>query len=155
MAHEVLEKEIEKLKYEVDTLCVKFTRSAHSKSGTILKQLSEKRAVLSEKKMILARMKLEDAYKQLQSENASLRARLEKAVELRCNVGDKVYIADGWGERVQEFKVRKIGIFVDGLVLYYQGEYEQPITPDIWGKTVFLTEAEAQAKLEEMKGGAE
>ena len=76
----------------------------------------------------------------------------ELVVELKCEVGDMVYIADGWGKKVQEFVVKKIGIFEGGHVLYYQGDFEQPITPDLWGKTVFLTREGAQHKLDEMKG---
>jgi hypothetical protein len=79
---------------------------------------------------------------------------MNKVVEFKCNVGDTVYIADAWGKKIHEFTVRKIRVFVDGLVLYYQGDCEQPITPDIWGKTVFLTREEALAKLDEWKEGA-
>lgn len=70
-------------------------------------------------------------------------------MDLKCKVGDTVYIADGWGKRVHEFVVKKIGVFEGGHILYYQGDFEQPITHDLWGGTVFHTREGAQRKLDE------
>lgn len=44
-------------------------------------------------------------------------------VRLPCKIGDTVYIADGWGKKIHEFVVNKIGI-LDELVLCYQSDYE-------------------------------
>ncbi len=68
-------------------------------------------------------------------------------VHLPCKVGDMVYIADNWKNEVSEFRVNKIGIFAGRKVFYYQKDFEQPITPDLWGKTVFLTPEAAQQAL--------
>ena len=69
-------------------------------------------------------------------------------IELPCKVGDTVYIADHWGKKVQEFHVNWFTITDNGV---YCWEYRdsQPITPDIWGKTVFLTPEEAEQALKE------
>lgn len=68
-------------------------------------------------------------------------------VHLPCKVGDTVYIADNWKHEVSEFRINKIGIFVGGKMFYYQQDFEQPITPDLWDKTVFLTPEAAQQAL--------
>jgi len=70
-------------------------------------------------------------------------------VHLPCKVGDMVYIADNWKNEVSEFRVNKIGIFAGRKVFYYQKDFEQPITPDSWGNTVFLTPEAAQQALKE------
>ncbi|WMI81825.1 hypothetical protein [Anaerotignum sp. MB30-C6] len=100
-----------------------------------------------------------DEIKQLQTENASLRARLDKAVELPCKVGDTVYMVfDGLikvliVESIHCWKSGKwrISAHTDKTNKYWAG-YE--IDPKGFGIKFFLAEAEAQAKLDEMKGGA-
>lgn len=64
-----------------------------------------------------------------------------------CQVGDTVYIADNWKHEVSEFRINKIAVFAGGKIFYYRHDFEQPITPDLWGKTVFLTPEEAQQAL--------
>ncbi|WMI80921.1 hypothetical protein [Anaerotignum sp. MB30-C6] len=94
------------------------------------------------------------------NENTSLRARLDKAVELPCKVGDTVYMVfDGLikvliVESIHCWKSGKwrISAHTDKTNKYWAG-YE--IDPKGFGIKFFLAEAEAQAKLEEMKGGAE
>lgn len=102
-----------------------------------------------------------DEIKHLQTENAALKARLSKAVELPCKVGDTVWrvVTTANGEN----------ILVDGIIADFTREihckddqfyFRDMLTNySVWfnrsdfGKTIFLTEAEAQAMLDEMKGG--
>lgn len=69
-------------------------------------------------------------------------------LELPCKIGDTVYIADHWGKKVQEFNVNWFTI-TDNGVYCWEHRDTQPTTPDIWGKTVFLTREEAQQALKE------
>lgn len=87
------------------------------------------------------------------NENASLRARLDKAVELPCEFGDTVYVL------MQRNAITEIVKGTVKNIRRYSGDTWWVEFSDLWvdktlddfGKTVFLTEAEAQAKLEEMK----
>ena len=94
----------------------------------------------------------------LQAENAALRERLEKAVELPCKIGDEVYEVHGK---------------CDGKNCPYNGDYGQWrcsyggkrncnsfITVNKFcysdiprvGKTIFVTKKAAEARLAELKG---
>ncbi len=76
-----------------------------------------------------------------------------RLVELPCKVGDVVYNADHWGRRVAEFQVRWVTYDGEKVMCWEHHDY-QPITPDIWGKTVFLTRTEAEAALAAQEGGS-
>ena len=96
----------------------------------------------------------------LQAENAALRERLEKAVELPCKIGDEVYEVHGK---------------CDGKNCPYNGDYGQWrciyggkrncnsfITVNKFcysdiprvGKTIFVTKKAAEARLAELNGGS-
>lgn len=93
---------------------------------------------------------------ELQAENAELKARLDKAVELPCKVGDTVYragefsgiITPGTIDRITLSKFKPTFKCESETIFYLFDE-------DDIGDVIFLTEAEALAKLEEMKGGVE
>ena len=72
-------------------------------------------------------------------------------VVLPCNVGDKVYVWLGidhkLGNIIIEDTVTKIGVTRKGLM------YENGHSFEEFGKTVFLSRAEAEAKLKEMQNG--
>lgn len=76
-----------------------------------------------------------------------------KLVKLPCKIGTEVYDITWW-DNVQE------KIVVKGKV-YYRTVHKNKVTKlpftysdiDNFGKTVFLTKAEAEAKLEELRGG--
>lgn len=94
----------------------------------------------------------------LQSENASLRARLEKAVELPCKVGDKVYCIHGMSNpEMLEWQVNEIRITDHNYMLQlgragtkdYRNEASQ-----FYGKWWFTELEAAEARLAELKGGA-
>lgn len=58
---------------------------------------------------------------ELKSENAALRERLEKAVELKARVGDVIYIPwinDG-KDAIAELPIKKISVHKDNCVLYW------------------------------------
>ena len=79
----------------------------------------------------------------LQAENAELRARLEKAVELPCKVGDTVYEKGMYEGDVYEHRIRKI-IFDAEKISF---------DCTAIGNSIFLTRAEAEARFKELQGG--
>lgn len=101
------------------------------------------------------------------NESASLRARLDKAVELPCKVGDTVWLLDQ--NIYHRCEARVIPCIIDEFTTVRNGTYAvlngrgvylairrfRAVHINDFGKTVFLTESEAQVKLAEMKGGAE
>lgn len=102
----------------------------------------------------------------LQSENAILCEKLEKAVELKARVGDIVYIPwinDG-KDAIAELPINKISIHKDDFVLYWvdlskcDRDYiwvapKPNYTHSDFGSVVFLTREAAKAHLAELKGG--
>ena len=80
----------------------------------------------------------------LQAENAELRERLEKAVELPCKVGDTVYEKGMYEGDVYKHRIRKI-IFDAEKISF---------DCTAIGNSIFLTRAEAEARLKEIQGGA-
>lgn len=83
-------------------------------------------------------------------------------LQLPCKVGDKIFLDfAGFGKDIDEFTVKDFHLdcFEDGETILYC-DYEsndKTLSGQIdvmeFGKTVFLTEAEAKAKLKEMEGG--
>lgn len=96
---------------------------------------------------------------ELQAENASLRARLEKAVELPCKIGDEVYEVHG--------KCDRKNCVYNGYYGQWRCDYggKTNCNPFITvnkfcysdiprvGKTIFVTKEAAEARLAELKGG--
>jgi hypothetical protein len=110
---------------------------------------------------ITSATKISDEIYRLRAENAALRERLKKAVELPCKIGDEVYEVHGK---------------CDGKNCPYNGYYGQwrcsyggktNCNPFITvnkfcysdiprvGKTIFVTKEAAEARLAELKGGKE
>ena len=100
----------------------------------------------------------------LQSENATLRERLEKAVELKVKVGDTIYMPWIWNGNsgIAGLIVREIQIIGDGAKYYITsfttddlafaahykfGKFEEYY----FGKMVFTTPEAAKAYLAELK----
>ena len=110
---------------------------------------------------------LRDERDALKSENAALRERLEKAVDLKARVGDIVYIPwinDG-KDAIAELPINKISVHKDNFVLYWvdlskcDKDYmwvapKLNYTHSDLGSVVFLTREAAEARLAELKGGA-
>ena len=93
----------------------------------------------------------------LQAENAVLRERLEKAVELPCRVGDKVYCIHGMSNpEMLEWQVKEIRITDHNYMLQlvragtkdYRNEASQ-----FYGKWWFTELEAAEARLAELNGG--
>ena len=59
---------------------------------------------------------LEKENEQLKAENADLRERLEKAVELPCKVGDTIYSLDHFDLKIRENKVIAITFLLSNSV---------------------------------------
>ena len=104
-----------------------------------------------------------EAYKtieRLRAENAELKARLEKAVDLPVKVGDTVWLiwyihvsADAHLQCV-EAKITDLMMMKD-LVRYgaQEGDWCHEFTNDAIGEWVFTTREAAEARLAELKGG--
>ena len=103
----------------------------------------------------------------LEAENASLRERLEKAVELPCKIGDKVYmpwVYDGISG-IAEITALSITIFDGEFIcdtdlasddINFKQEYSYGQFRDFdFGTKVFTTREAAEARLAELKGGKE
>ena len=87
----------------------------------------------------------------LQAENAALRERLEKAVEIPCKVGDKVYeIIEGevQGERVENYRIDNMGIWVT-----VQLKFGTSTILLNEARKIFLTREAAEARLKELERG--
>lgn len=98
--------------------------------------------------------------KELKAENAALRERLEKAVELPVKVGDTVWLvgyihvsADAHLQCV-EAKITDLMMMKD-LVRYgaQEGDWCHEFTNDAIGEWVFITREAAEARLAEPNGG--
>ncbi|WMI81923.1 hypothetical protein [Anaerotignum sp. MB30-C6] len=98
-----------------------------------------------------------DEINQLKAENAALKARLDKAVELPCKFGDTVYVLMQRNATTEVVKgtFKNVRRYDDDVWWVEFSDIWIDKTLDDFGKTVFLTKAEAQAKLDAMKGGAE
>lgn len=93
--------------------------------------------------------------KELKAENAALRARLEKAVELPVKVGDTVYFIPTyngkpiWG--VQRGIVQMVGITRQGYHVKIRDRADFNKTY-MFGKSAFLSKEQAEARLAKLKG---
>ncbi len=101
---------------------------------------------------------LTEQIKNLKAENAALRERLEKAIELPCKIGDEVYEVHG--------KCDRKNCVYNGYYGQWRCDYggKTNCNPFITvnkfrycdipmvGKTIFVTKEEAEARLNELKG---
>lgn len=99
---------------------------------------------------------MNDTYYKLQEyENLEEQDRLLK---LPCKVGDAVYEVIENGDIVK-YKITGISIndtnmcFIYGEGRYKEEKYYGKFLPSEFGKSVFLTKSEAEAKLKELRGG--
>lgn len=86
----------------------------------------------------------------LKSENAALRERLEKAVELPCKVGDKLFYVNEYCKipKIEEHTVTAFTLLSECTQIHVEsGGYFLTDT-----KNVFFDHAEAEACLAELKG---
>lgn len=88
----------------------------------------------------------------LEAENAELRARLEKAVELPCKLGDTtVYAIECYscGYYMREYCAAEIAVTEDGEFAFYSPEI--PARRLIFGKDIFTSKEAAEARLKKIK----
>lgn len=87
-----------------------------------------------------------------------------RLIKLPCRVGDKIFLDfAGFGKDVDEFTVEDFHLdcFEDGGVILFcdyesnDGTFSGQIDVMEFGKTVFLTKSEAEAKLKELRGSNE
>ena len=99
----------------------------------------------------------------LQAENAELRARLKKAVELPCELGSPLYIidetrdTDSWELNpcvTHKYYAAEVTVCENGDFLF-QVETSTSYKRLRFGEDIFTTRAEAEARLKELKGGEE
>ena len=104
-------------------------------------------------------LNLREMSDQLGDENATLRERLEKAVELPCRVGDTIYSLDRIDLKIRENKVIAITFLLSNSVNHlevqahnFRGAVASFESID-FGRYVFINRADAEARLAELKGG--
>lgn len=99
-----------------------------------------------------------EAVKALETENAALRERLDKAVELPCKVGDNVFCIVGIDPAVEEFEVEEILIKrTDPIFAFFRLRgidigVKTSCVLSQFGKRWFTELEAAEARLEELKG---
>lgn len=139
----------------------------------VVNQIPDFKPTTNEEKMLVAIKLYSEAgaeeIKRLEAENAALRERLGKAVELKAKVDDIIYlpwIYDGVGG-VGKLQVCAIHFLMDGSVIYVTdldeglGEQEADFlskyhygnfSDDDFGVMVFTDKQPAEARLAELKG---
>ena len=135
----------------------------------VVNQIPDFKPTTNEEKMLVAIKLYSEAgaeeIKRLEAENAALRERAERSVELKARVGDVIYIPwinDG-KDAVAELPINKISVHKDNFVLYWvdlskcDKDYmwatpKLHYTHSDLGSVVFLTREAAEARLAELKG---
>lgn len=140
----------------------------------VVNQIPDFKPTTNEEKMLLAIKRYSEAgaeeIKRLEAENAELRERLGKAVELKAKLYDTIYlpwIYDGVSG-VGKLEVCAVHFLMDGSVIYAtdldKGLGEQEVdflskyhygnfSDDDFGVMVFTNKQSAEARLAELKGG--
>lgn len=104
---------------------------------------------LRESHIVMNALQALEAY---EKENAELRARLEKAVELPCKLGDTtVYAIECYscGYYMREYCAAEIAVTEDGEFAFYSPEI--PARRLIFGKDIFTSKEAAEARLKKIK----
>lgn len=102
---------------------------------------------------------------ELKAENAALRERLSKAVELPCKVGDKVYIPWVWDNQsgimeapvitirlypyIRKYEIRLETDSLNFAQKYHYGNFNDKD----FGTLIFTTREAAEARLKDLQGG--
>lgn len=90
---------------------------------------------------------ISDEIYRLKAENAALRERLGKTVELPCKIGDKFYVVNDCPPEIKEHECCAFTFTEDGQVLIIDG-----LDCHYSLKIVYLSKEDAEARLEELKG---
>lgn len=136
----------------------------------VANQIPDFKPTTNEEKMLVAIKLYSEAgaeeISRLETENAALRERLEKAVELKAKVGDTIYMPWIWDgtSGIAGIIVREIQIVSDGVKYYvtsfttdnlaFAAHYKfGKFQEDYFGKIVFTTREAAEKRLAELNGG--
>lgn len=125
----------------------------------VVNQIPDFKPTTNEEKMLVAIKLYSEAgaeeIKRLEAENAALRERFEKVVELPVKIGDTVYFIPTyngkpiWG--VQRGIVQMVGITRQGYHVKIRDRADFNKTY-MFGKSAFLSKEQAEARLAELKG---
>mgnify|MGYP005799057413 CR=1 FL=1 len=111
--------------------------------------------IISDSPWLLALKRKEDdlveQIEQLKAENAELRERLDKAVELPCKIGDKLYYVNKYTRvpRIETYDIRAIGI--EGNEPYIRLFADKDWVFGRSDEDVFFNREAAEARLKELK----
>lgn len=135
----------------------------------VVNQIPDLTPKTNEEKMLLAIKLYSEAgaeeIKRLEAENAALKERLEKAVELPCKVGDKVYIPWVWDNQsgimeapvitirlypyIRKYEIRLETDSLNFAQKYHYGNFNDKD----FGTLIFTTREAAEARLKDLQGG--
>lgn len=134
----------------------------------VVNQIPDFKPTTNEEKMLVAIKLYSEAgaeeIKRLEAENASLRERLNKAVELKAKIGDTVYMPWFYDEAngIATLKIVSISVFKDEIIYHTDFESDNIDFCSIYnygtfydydfGVKVFTTPEAAEARLKELKG---
>ena len=96
---------------------------------------------------------------EVREENAELKARLESAVELHCNVGDIVYLIrqaifkNPYKLEIEETKIEKVILTKTGLKVKFESNSFYETSIKNFNKTWFTDKKAAETRLAELKKG--
>ena len=78
-----------------------------------------------------------------------------RLVELPCKVGDTVYWIQREDKGIEELEVKSIGVNInpERKLTYLHCEFFTPTYEHLIGYRLFLTKEEAEARLQELRGG--
>lgn len=129
----------------------------------VVNQIPDFKPTTNEEKMLVAIKLYSEAgaeeIRRLETENAALRERLEKAVEFPCKVGDNVFCIVGIDPAVEEFKVEEILIKrLDPIFAVFRLRgidigVKTSCVLSQFGKRWFTELEDAEARLAKLKGG--
>lgn len=130
----------------------------------VANQIPDFKPTTNEEKMLVAIKLYSEAgaeeIKRLEVENAALRERFEKAVELPCELGSHLFTIEKRYEFITYGAVQysveniycagEIVVCEDGLFRFYTPTYHPRCL--VFGKDIFTTREAAEARLAEIKG---
>lgn len=127
--------------YEKAVECIKFLQFENA-------ELTIKNKVLvHDIENLIWREKATMEFARLESENAAMREKLEKMIELPCKIGDKFYVVNDCPPEIKEHECCAFTFAEDGQVLIIDG-----LDCHYSLKIVYLSKEDAKARLEELKG---
>lgn len=116
----------------------------------VVNQIPDFKPTTNEEKMLVAIKLYSEAgaeeIKRLEAENAALRERLEKAIELPCKIGGKFYVVYDCPLEIKEKECCAFTFTEDGQVVLIDG-----LDCHYSLKIIYLSKEDAEARLEELE----